>query len=106
MLILACDLPFVTAEFLSLLARIHQHESNELTLPADPSGRMQPLTAFYSDTCLAPVEQMLAAGILRVDRLCDRVRSRLVPFQEFNHLSTNATKFLVNLNTTEDVFAA
>jgi molybdopterin-guanine dinucleotide biosynthesis protein A len=104
-LILACDLPFVTAEFLSLLARIHQSESNDLTLPVDSSGRLQPLAAIYSETCLIPVEQMLDRDLLRVDQLCGLVRSRQVPFSEFNHLP-NAERLLVNLNTAEDVLSA
>jgi molybdopterin-guanine dinucleotide biosynthesis protein A len=104
-LILACDLPFVTADFLSLLARIHRSESNDLTLPVESSGRMQPLAAIYSETCLVPVEQMLDRDILRVDQLCGLVRSRQVPFSEFNYLP-NAERLLVNLNTAEDVLSA
>lgn len=104
-LILACDLPFVTAEFLSLLARIHRSESNDLTLPIDSSGRMQPLAAIYSETCLIPVEHLLDRDILRVDQLCGLVRSRQVPFSEFNFLP-NAERLLVNLNTAEDVLSA
>ena len=38
-LILACDLPFLTREFLTLLREIHETEKNELTVPFDLQGQ-------------------------------------------------------------------
>ena len=47
-LILACDLPFVSSEFLQLLISIHQTNPAFLTVPTDASGRPQMLCAIYS----------------------------------------------------------
>lgn len=100
-LILACDLPFVTSELLVLLAEIHCREVNDLTLPVDQDGRLQPLAGTYSISCLPLVEQMLSDQILRVDRLCPLVKTRRVEFSEFSQLP-GAEKFLINFNTFDE----
>src|SRR5262245_37890128 len=54
-LILACDLPFITTEFLSFLCNVHQGENPQsairnpqsITVPLDQSNRLQPLAAIY-----------------------------------------------------------
>lgn len=100
-LIIACDLPFVTPEFLQLLAEIHFAEGNDLTAPVDREGRLQMLAGIYSPACREPVERMLAADILRVDRLCPEVTSRRVVFEEYSHLQ-GADRMLVNINSESD----
>src|SRR5262249_7140309 len=106
-LALACDLPFVTADFLNLLQEVDGQEtaqatSHGLTTPVDEVGRAQMLAGIYGAVCLPQVEQMLAEDVLRLDRLCARVRTRRVAFAEYAHLN-GAEKFLRNLNTPEDV---
>ena len=103
-LILACDLPFMTAEFLALIARVHLSEGNDLTIPVDQNGRLQALAAIYSTSCLPQIEKMLAEEILKVARLCPLVRSRRVEFSEFSHLP-NAGRLLTNVNSPEDYSA-
>jgi molybdopterin-guanine dinucleotide biosynthesis protein A len=100
-LILACDMPFITTEFLAFLIDLHQHEANQLTLPVDQQERLQPLAGVYSAACLPAVEQMLNADDLRVDNLCRRVQTRRVTFGEFASL-TNAERLFVNVNSIEE----
>ncbi len=45
-LVLACDLPFVTPEFLNLLAR-STDENVQAVIPRQPDRRLQPLCGFY-----------------------------------------------------------
>lgn len=106
-LILACDLPFVTTDFLSLLQELDQQETADghspgLTAPLDKVGRLQMLAGIYGAECLPQVEQMFAEDVLRLDQLCARVRTRYVASAEYAHLP-GAEKFLHNLNTPEDV---
>jgi len=101
-LILACDLPFVTTGFLSLLVQIHEREANDFTAPVDRAGILQPLAAIYAPSCQQPVERLLAANLLRVDRLCDLVTARKVLFEEFAHLP-EAGRLLVNINSPADL---
>ena len=104
-LVLACDLPFITAELLGLLRRIHEGGQDALTIPLDATGRPQPLAAVYASACLGPVAEMLAAGDLKVEILCSRVPTRRIAFAEVAHLS-GAGRFFLNVNTPEDYRAA
>lgn len=100
-LILACDLPFLSAEFLQLLRQIHQAEKCNLTVPLDDAGRPQMLAAIYGASCLQPVQTMLAADELKVQLLQDYVTTRRVNVAEYSHLP-NARRLLLNVNTPED----
>jgi molybdopterin-guanine dinucleotide biosynthesis protein A len=112
-LILACDLPFITTEFLSLLWDVHQSENPQspspnpqsITVPMDQSNRLQPLAAIYNQSLEAIVRQMLAANELKVDMLYSRVSTRRVGFAEFAHLR-GAERFFINVNTPEEYQAA
>ncbi len=100
-LILACDLPFLSEEFLQLLAHIHSAEKCELTVPLDEAGHPQMLAAIYAKTCLQSVSDMLAANELKARLLQERVHTRCVSFAEYNHLPY-ARRLLLNMNTPED----
>ena len=111
-LILACDLPFLTSEFLSFLYKTHhvinptsniQHPTS-ITVPTDQDGRMQPLAAIYDQACLPVIEKMLAADRLKVDRLFEEVPTRVIPFSEIAELD-RAERFFLNLNTPADHLA-
>lgn len=101
-LILACDLPFLTAEFLVLLCQKHEENAARVTVPLDAEGRLQPLAAIYDQSCLAAIEEQLAAGRLRVDRLFDVLPTARMNFSTFAHLP-GARRFFLNLNSPEDL---
>jgi len=108
-LILACDLPFITTEFLSFLRDVHQTQNPQsairnpqsITVPLDQLNRLQPLAAIYDQSLEAAVGQMLAANELKVDSLYPRVSTRQVGFVEFARLR-DAERFFINVNTPED----
>src|SRR5262245_55385172 len=117
-LILACDLPFITTEFLSFLCNVHQGENPQsgnpqsairnpqsITIPLDQSDRLQPLAAIYDQSLEAVVRQMLAANEFKIDPLHSRVSTRRVGFAEFAHLR-DAERFFINVNTPEEYQAA
>ena len=112
-LILACDLPFITTEFLSFLCNVHQGENPQsairnpqsITVPLDQSNRLQPLAAIYGQSLEGVVSKMLSADELKVDLLQSRVPTRLVGFAEFSHLR-DAERFFINVNTPEEYQAA
>lgn len=101
-LVLACDLPLLTPEFLALLCQTHQSGAANITVPMDAEGRLQPLAAIYDQSCLAAVEAQLAARRLRVDRLFDVVPAARIAFSDFAHLP-GAAQFFLNLNSPEDL---
>jgi molybdopterin-guanine dinucleotide biosynthesis protein A len=108
-LILACDLPFITTEFLSLLCDLHRDRNphsafripHSITVPLDQSNRLQPLAAIYDQSLEAVVGEMLAARDFKVDLLYSRVSTRQVNFDEFAHLH-DAERFFLNINTPEE----
>ncbi len=105
-LILACDLPFITTEFLSFLRDIHLAEdSQSITVPLDQSNRLQPLAAVYDRSLASTVERMLAADELKLDLLCSRVSTRRVSYAEFSHLR-GAARLFTNINTPEEYSGA
>ena len=65
-LVVACDMPEVTAEFLGLLIARAEQGSADAVIPAGPDGRPEPLCAAYHRTCLAEITRALEAGIFKV----------------------------------------
>lgn len=109
-LILACDLPFITTEFLSFLCKAHQAETQHsalntqhfITVPTDQDGRLQPLAAIYGQACLPAIEEMLAADRLKVDRLFEQAPTQVISFEAI--VSFNDSKLLFqNMNSSEDL---
>src|SRR5262245_43729968 len=108
-LILACDLPFITTEFLSFLCEMHQTRNPQsqspnpqsITVPLDRSNRLQPLAAIYGQSLEAVVSKMLSADESKVDLLYSRFPTRRVGFAEFSHLR-DAERFFINVNTPEE----
>lgn len=111
-LILACDLPFLTTEFLSFLCNAHRsgnlqspiRNPHYIAVPTDQDGRLQPLAAIYDRTCLPAIEEMLASDRLRVDRLFEQVPTQFISFDEIAALSASGM-FFSNLNSPEDYIA-
>jgi molybdopterin-guanine dinucleotide biosynthesis protein A len=75
-LVLACDLPFVTAGFLEHL--VHADPEAALVVPRTARG-LHPLCAVYARGCLPVVAEMLSRGELAVHGLTARVRTHVVP---------------------------
>lgn len=69
-MVIACDLPFLTARFLRHLAA--RKTDADAVIPRNFIGR-QPLCAVYSRTCLEPIRRMIALGDFRVSGLGDAV---------------------------------
>ncbi len=103
-LILACDLPFVTGEFLQLLRTIHSSEKYDLTVPLDQTERPQMLAAIYAAACLPQVSALLAADELKARLLQAHVNTRRVRFAEYSYLA-NSERLLGNVNTPTDYAA-
>jgi molybdopterin-guanine dinucleotide biosynthesis protein A len=98
-LLVACDLPFVTAELLEFL--LHRVEGYQATVPLSSDGRLEPLCAVYSTEALEPVTELIRSGERKVSRLFDRVRARLIPFEDLSQLA-GAERFFINVNTPDD----
>jgi len=99
-IIVACDLPFVTAELFSLLAEMRV--DHDAIVPIQPDGRPQPLCALYRiDPCRQRATELIEAGYRRPLDLLQAVNTRWVNFDQLRNL-TRAQSFFVNINTPED----
>lgn len=99
--ILACDLPFVTAELMTRLASYCSGKLDAI-VPVQPDERPQPLCAFYQrERCLPVVEAMLKRDKLKMQGLLLRLNTQFVQFDEIADLDGSADFFL-NVNDPKD----
>ena len=103
-IVVACDLPFVTAELFLFLAEMGL--DHEAVVPIQADGRPQPLAALYRvDPCLARATELIEAGRRRPLDLLDAVKTRRVSFAEIRNLA-QSERFFVNINTPSDYYEA
>jgi len=99
-LIVACDLPFVTAGLFRCLAELR--EDFDAVAPIQKDGRPQPLAALYrNDPCLVRAEQLIKSGERRPVALLQSVRTRWATFKELQEIP-GAEHFFDNINTPQD----
>lgn len=99
--ILACDLPFISAEFFERLTSFCTADVDAV-VPIQSDSKWQPLAGLYrGQKCLPHIEKMLAENIWSVKELFDRVRTRQVAFAEISDLP-DADLFFLNVNTPTD----
>jgi molybdopterin-guanine dinucleotide biosynthesis protein A len=65
-LVVACDMPEVTAEFLGLMLERAAAGNADAVLPAGPSGLPEPLCAAYNRRSLEAIAAALASGVRKV----------------------------------------
>ena|SRR5438094_5725223 len=99
-LVVACDLPFVTAELFERLIGLADHW--DAIVPLQSDGRPQPLCAIYRrSACLATARKAIANGEHSPRALLDQVNTRYVPFTELSDLD-GSDYFFFNVNTPEN----
>lgn len=99
-IVVACDLPFVTAELFNYLASLR--DGCDAVVPLQSDGRPQPLSSLYRiDPCLRWATKLIEARKRRPLDLLELVNTRWVPFKELRNLD-QAEKFFVNINTPDD----
>jgi len=102
-LVLACDLPLVSAGLLRRLASFISDEFDAV-VPIQPDREVQPLCAFYRRmSCLFVAEEPLLAGRSTppVKAILDQVRTRSIQFDELSDLP-GSQNFFLNMNTPDD----
>jgi molybdopterin-guanine dinucleotide biosynthesis protein A len=99
-MIVACDLPFVTAELFEYLSS--QRAGCDAVVPVQPDGRPQPLAALYRiEPCRPRAAELIESGRRRPLDLLELVNTCWVPFTDVRNLA-QAEKFFVNINTPDD----
>ena len=101
---IACDMPFLQPKLMTyLLSVLGEHDAVvPYTREMEESNpKLQTLCAVYSRRCSHVVRQMLGEGELRLHALCDRIKVRRVPPDEWRAIDPEGLSF-VNVNTRED----
>lgn len=99
-IVLACDMPFVTADFLEHLATVGGDATPDAVVPRDRHGR-HPLCASYRQRVAGHLKARIERGALRVLDALEELTVRdigpeeLAPYDPDGHL-------LLNVNTPED----
>jgi molybdopterin-guanine dinucleotide biosynthesis protein A len=94
-IVLACDMPFVTAALMAHLIAIA--EGSDVVVPRTERG-YHPLCAVYSRACGAVVSRRLAEGRLAIRGVLDEVRVRVVTGEELDAFG-DRNRLLANVNT-------
>jgi molybdopterin-guanine dinucleotide biosynthesis protein A len=103
-IVVACDLPFATAELFSFLAE--KRVDHDAVVPIQEDGRPQPLAALYRvDPCRQHATELIEAGRRRPLDLLEAVKTRWISFAEIRNLD-QAERFFVNINTPSDYYEA
>jgi len=102
-LLVGCDLPFVTTALFSFLLDLDGEHG--AVVPLSGAGLLEPLCAVYSCEALGPATELIASGERKVSRLFDRLPTRFVTYDEIGHLR-GAELFFQNVNTREDYVRA
>ena len=98
-ILVGCDLPFVTSELFKRLLSIAGSDS--ATVPIGADGNLEPLCAIYRREALPVVTKLISEGKRKVSLLFDRVPTRFVGFDELLDLE-NSELFFENVNTPDD----
>jgi len=97
-IIIACDMPYVSAPLLAHLATLTANA--DVVVPRTDRG-YHPLCAAYTRGCLAPVARRLAEGRLKMVDLFNDVRVRTVTAEELNAFG-DVHRLLANVNSPAD----
>ncbi len=97
--LVACDMPFLCAGIIEHMMRRTQHY--DVIVPR-LRGKLEPLHAIYSKTCLPVVEDLMNNDDLKIINFFNRVR--VLELDEKDLLSLDPDlRFIMNLNTTQDL---
>jgi molybdopterin-guanine dinucleotide biosynthesis protein A len=99
-LILACDLPYLTAEWLDLLLSKAIRSSADVVLPKSAKG-LDPLAGVYRRECRAQFSDAFALGVRSVIEALATVRVETIFESEWHELDPDH-RVLKNMNGPED----
>ena len=100
-LIVGCDMPYLTPDFLEFLLRVAQETEADAVVPESEAFGYEPLCAVYARSCLAPIERGLQENRCKISQVFGQLRLRRIPPAEWKPYDPDGRLFQ-NLNTLED----
>lgn len=99
-LILACDLPYLSADWVDwLLARVQESKA-QVVMPQSAHG-VEPLAAVYRRACAGAIEVSLQRGVRKVSEALTDLQVELIPATEWRNCDPDG-RVLTNMNTPQD----
>ena len=99
-LILACDLPYLSREWLDWLLARTTVSNGQIIMPRTEGGP-EPLAAVYRRECAEPIIAALQRGVRKVTDATAQLRTDFVAEREWHHIDPDG-RLLRNMNTPED----
>jgi molybdopterin-guanine dinucleotide biosynthesis protein A len=99
-LIVACDLPYLSAEWLDWLLSRAVRSHSEAVVPRTEGG-IEPLAAVYRRECNTPIAAALARGVRKVSDAVAECRLDFVYPHEWSRIDSSGL-MLRNMNSPED----
>ena len=96
----ACDMPLLSPQLVEWMRDQPPQEAQAIIPVRD--GFLEPLHAFYSVSCLEPVEHALAAGKRRMSSWLGSVRVEQIPEESWQSVHPSGHSFL-NVNRPHDL---
>jgi molybdenum cofactor guanylyltransferase len=83
-LVVACDMPGISSEFLGRLLDAAEASTADVLAPAGPSGRPEPLCSVYHRRARARMEHVFARGERKVSLALAVVHTQIIAVTEMN----------------------
>jgi molybdopterin-guanine dinucleotide biosynthesis protein A len=99
-LILACDLPYLTAEWLEWLLSRTVHSRAQVVIPRTEHG-LEPLAAVYRRECGPSIANAMASGVRKVTDAIGELKLKIILESEWRPLDPRGL-VLRNMNTPGD----
>jgi molybdenum cofactor guanylyltransferase len=99
-LILACDLPYLTTEWLDWLLARAAASSCQIIMPRTARG-LEPLAAVYRRECAEPIIAALRRGARKVSDALEQFRIESIAQADWAHIDATG-RVLYNMNAPED----
>ena len=103
-LVVAWDMPFVSAPLLLLLRRAGEG-AEAAAIPEGARG-LEPLCAYYPRSCLEVVERQLESGAMRLSTFVDLLPRRVIVARDEIERFGAAEQIFANVNSAADLAAA
>jgi molybdopterin-guanine dinucleotide biosynthesis protein A len=99
-LVVSCDMPFLTQEWLAFLATRASESSGEAIVPQN-AGRMEPLCACWKSSASAAISAMFDAGTRKVTDVLKTLRTEILDEKDWKRFDSDGRLFW-NMNTRAD----
>jgi molybdenum cofactor guanylyltransferase len=99
-LIVSCDMPFLTADWMRFLAERAEKSDRQVLLPHSAHGP-EPLCACYRTSAVEPLRAVFEGGVRKVTQALKQVETEVLDEQDWKRFDS-AGRLFWNMNTAAD----